>query len=669
MTLPLFRLPVLSALVLSALFPSVNAAAQEVNPAGRAFPLVNLPRPVPAAELAGRANARIPEMAEWYGYGEAEFRQMLKEERSMRADKLGYLHYVCAGLVAPSQGAVGAAATVTQPSYPLADTFKLHSRPSASKVIYLDFDGHVTSGTSWNNSFNGGADFTTPPYDIDGNPSNFSNTELTRIQGIWKRVAEDFMIYDVDVTTQDPGLEALRKTTSSDGSYGVRVCIGGSSYDWFKSGAGGVAYLGSYDWSTDTPCYAFTAQLGTGNEKYTAEATSHEIGHTLRLKHDGQRDSSGATTVEYYQGHGNWAPIMGVGYYKEVTQWSRGEYASANNLEDDTTVMLGEGISLRTDDHGGDLTTATALSGTSLVANGIITTRTDRDVFRFTTGAGNVSFSATPAVPSPNLDIQLALYDGAGNLVSFTNPTGMAGSLAATVEAGTYYLALDGVGTGDPITAYNDYGSLGEYSLLGNVVASTNQAPIVVATANVTTGTAPLAVSFSSAGTYDSDGSITAYDWQFGDGTTSTAANPTHTYSQVGTYVATLVAWDNGGLSGSSSVTITVTEAPQTARLFVADIAMKGSTSRNGNRNASADVTIRDSSGKLVAGAAVSGSWSGAVSGTGTVTTNRRGVATFKSPTSKSAGTFFFSVNGVSATGYVYDASLNVETSDSITLN
>lgn len=607
-------------------------------------------------------------MAGWYGYGEAEFRQMLKEERSLRADKQGYLHYVCAGLVAPAEGAVGAAATVTQPNYPLAETFKLHSRPGASKVIHLDFDGHVTSGTSWNSSFNGGADFVTPPYDIDGNPGSFSNTELARIQGIWKRVAEDFMLYNVDVTTEDPGLEALRKTTRRDGDYGVRVCIGGSSYDWFKSGAGGVAYLGSYDWSTDTPCYAFTAQLGTGNEKYTAEATSHEIGHTLRLKHDGQRASSGATTVEYYQGHGNWAPIMGVGYYKEVTQWSKGEYASANNLEDDTAVMLGEGISLRADDHGDDLTTATVLSGTSVVANGIISTRTDRDVFRFTTGAGSVSFSATPAVPSPNLDIQLAIYDGAGALVTHTNPAGMAGSVTAALNAGTYYLSLDGVGTGDPITAYNDYGSLGEYSLLGSLVASNNQPPVVAASANVTNGPAPLAVSFSSAGTYDTDGTITAYDWQFGDGASSTAANPTHSYSKAGIYEATLVAWDNGGLSGSSGVTITVTEAPMTAKVYVAAITMTGSTSRNGNRNASAEVVIKDASGRLVSGAAVSGSWSGAVSGTGTVTTNRKGVATFKSPTSKSAGTFFFSVNDVTASGYVYDSSLNVKSSDSITL-
>lgn len=668
MKLPSRRQSVLSLLALSALFTGGRAGAQEVNPAGQPFPEVSLPRAVKAGELTWRAGARLAEMAGWYGYGEAEFRQMLKEERSMRADKKGYLHYVCAGLVAPAEGATGVAGPVTQASYALADTFKLHSRPGASKVIYLDFDGHVTSGTSWNSSFNGGADFATPAYDIDGNATAFSNTELTRIQGIWKRVAEDFMGYDVDVTTEDPGVEALMKTVSTDSVYGVRVCIGGSSYDWYKAGAGGVAYLGSYDWTTDTPCYVFTAQLGTGNEKYTAEAASHEVGHTLRLKHDGQKDSTGATTVEYYQGHSNWAPIMGVGYYKEVTQWSRGEYPSANNLEDDTTVMLGEGITLRADEHGDSMTTATVLSGTAVSASGIISTRVDADLFRFTTGAGTVNFSALPAAPSPNLDIQLAIYNGAGALVTHANPAGMAGALTATLAEGTYYLALDGVGTGDPATAYNDYGSLGEYSLTGSVVASGNQAPVVAAAANVTTGTAPLAVSFSSTGTFDPDGTITAYDWQFGDGASSTAANPTHSYSQPGTYQATLVAWDNGGLSGTASVTITVTAAPVAAKVYVANIAMTGATSKNGTRSASAAVTVRDAAGRAISGAVVSGSWSGLVSGSGTVTTDRKGVATFKSPTARTGGTFFFSVNGITATGYVYDAGLNVETSDSVTV-
>jgi PKD repeat protein len=650
------------ALVLTLFTGGSVGFGQEVNPQGKPFPVVNLPRSVQAAELPAQIGGKVVEMASWYGLTEAEFRRMLREERSLRADRKGYLHYVCAGLVAPVEGATGAAATVTQPNYALADTFQLHSRPGAAKVIYLDFNGHVTSGTSWNSSFNTGSDFATPPYDIgDGSgTAAFSNTELTRIQGIWKRVAEDFMMFDVDVTTEDPGVEALKKTVSTDTAYGVRVCIGGSSYDWFKQGAGGVAYLGSYDWSTDTPCFAFTAQLGSGNEKYTAEAVSHEVGHTLRLNHDGQTN-----ITEYYQGHGNWAPIMGVGYYKEVTQWSRGEYPSANNLEDDLTVMLNEGISVRADEHGDTIAAATVLSGTSLSEAGIITKRADADLFKFTTGAGTVSFAASPAVPSPNLDIQLAIYDGAGTLVTYSNPAGLAGSLSTTLAAGTYYLALDGVGTGDPLTAYNDYGSLGEYSLTGTVVGSGNTPPVVVATATPVTGTAPLTVNFSSNGTYDTDGSIATYDWQFGDGGGSAEANPAHVFTQAGTYQATLVAWDNGGLSGSASVTITV--LPVAPKLFVSNIAMTN-TSRNANRSASAAVAVKDATGKAISGATVSGSWSGLAAANQTVTTDRKGVATFKSPTVKQGGTFFFSVNSITATGYSYDAGLNVETADSITV-
>ncbi len=95
---------------------------------------------------------------------------------------------------------------------PLDQTFLLHSLPGASKVIYLDFDGHVTSGTFWNTNFNGGADIVSLPYDFNGNTGSFSDAELSRIQKIWARVAEDFAIYDIDVTTEDPGTEALRNS-------------------------------------------------------------------------------------------------------------------------------------------------------------------------------------------------------------------------------------------------------------------------------------------------------------------------------------------------------------------------------------------------------------------------------------------------------------------------
>src|SRR5215218_2688898 len=70
---------------------------------------------------------------------------------------------------------------------------------------------------------------------------------------------------------------------------------------------------------------------------------------------------------------------------------------------------------------------------------------------------------------------------------------------------------------------------------------SANVAPTAVAGADVLTGSAPLTVTFSSAGSVDSDGTIAAYRWAFGDGQPNgTTANPVHTYAASGLYVATL---------------------------------------------------------------------------------------------------------------------------------
>jgi len=100
----------------------------------------------------------------------------------------------------------------------ISNTFKLHSNPNAQHIIYLDFDGHTTSGTWWNN----GGTIRSAAYDRDGN-NGFSSSELLEIQSIWQQVAEDFAPFNVNVTTQDPGAAALSKTSSSDQQWGVRV--------------------------------------------------------------------------------------------------------------------------------------------------------------------------------------------------------------------------------------------------------------------------------------------------------------------------------------------------------------------------------------------------------------------------------------------------------------
>ena len=71
-------------------------------------------------------------------------------------------------------------------------------------------------------------------------------------------------------------------------------------------------------------------------------------------------------------------------------------------------------------------------------------------------------------------------------------------------------------------------------------------------------GPAPLAVSFSSAGSSDPEGQALTYAWTFGDGATSTAANPSHTYAQAGQYSARLSVSDGVNTTFSTPISISV---------------------------------------------------------------------------------------------------------------
>ncbi|MEU4551215.1 ThuA domain-containing protein [Micromonospora violae] len=85
-----------------------------------------------------------------------------------------------------------------------------------------------------------------------------------------------------------------------------------------------------------------------------------------------------------------------------------------------------------------------------------------------------------------------------------------------------------------------------------------DRAPIAVASANPTSGPAPLAVTFSSAGSRDPDGGTLTYAWTFGDGQTSTEANPTHTYATAGDYTAQLTVTNPKGRTAVANVPVTV---------------------------------------------------------------------------------------------------------------
>ncbi|MCP5104238.1 MAG: hypothetical protein GY950_12700 [bacterium] len=101
--------------------------------------------------------------------------------------------------------------------------------------------------------------------------------------------------------------------------------------------------------------------------------------------------------------------------------------------------------------------------------------------------------------------------------------------------------------------------------------------------------------------------------------------------------------------------------------IFISNIKMKLKVDRQGRHYARGIVTVKDTDGNVIPGASVSITWTGIVRARDTQVTNGRGKYNFKSPkTTAAAGTFTLTVTDVSASGYVYNPALNVETSDSI---
>ena len=86
-------------------------------------------------------------------------------------------------------------------THPLGDYLQKHSDPTARGVLFLAFLGNTTANWS-NGQYHPG---TTPAFDTDGDPTTFSDSEISQMQQIWTRVAEKFSPFNIDVTTVNPG--------------------------------------------------------------------------------------------------------------------------------------------------------------------------------------------------------------------------------------------------------------------------------------------------------------------------------------------------------------------------------------------------------------------------------------------------------------------------------
>jgi hypothetical protein len=612
-------------------------------------------------EAAVQRDAMTPETA-------VAFRSACDHDHDLHFDSKGRPLYSCNMKVQVGPDTTPVTST---PSYPLADTFKLHSRPAATRKIYLDFDGHVTPAGIWNDPTD--PDLVNAPWSIDGSPV-FSDAEKAVVQETFRRVAEHFAPWNVDVTTEDPGVESLRKTSPADLNYGIRVVIGPVPGE-----AGGVAYLNSFNSTEDIPCFVFTVNGFGANE--IAGIASHEVGHTVSLLHQGNLNGTNPIAQEYFGGHGtgarSWSPIMGNGL-RPVNQWAKGEYQGANRTQDNLVAIAnaGSGVPLLADDHGDTRGTATIAPGLSVTAGGVIGSSTDVDMIQINSGRGNLVITPKVSLVAPNLRLQIRVLDSVGTVLGTYVGDGTAGKMAPdpiTVvipTEGLYYIELDGIGNGAGITeGYTDYGSIGYYSLTASWANPApppvaNQPPVANATLTANTNynyqDQPGAmVNFNGTLSTDPDGIIMRYVWNFKDvyfGGTAGAAGATASYRYYapGTYYPTLTVIDDRGASASTTVTVVVSGPNLVPTCSLA--LFTGSFVRLNSIHdaASATILVQDQYGNPVRRALVYVSTSGLVSMKRTaIRTNDLGQVNISTPGFRrgARGTVVFTVSTVDSPG------------------
>jgi len=193
-----------------------------------------------------------------------------------------------------------------------------------------------------------------------------------------------------------------------------------------------------------------------------------------------------------------------------------------------------------------------------------------------------------------------------------------------------------------------------------------NTAPVADLYADTISGEAALAVSFDGSGSHDTDGSITSFHWEFGDGASQTGVTVDHIYDSAGIFTATLTVTDDMGATATQSVDIEV--MPDPSRLiFVSDLSAE-LVSEGEDKRASVTVVIMDTDSKPVAGATIEGQWSGLISGEVSAVTRSDGTIAFVSGKTGQAGDITFTVTAVTTPEDTYDPGRNPFSSISVSI-
>ena len=340
--------------------------------------------------------------------------------------------------------------------------------PGAAATLFLDFNGHIQTETVGDVQIpvlgyevGGWSHFILPAFNRDGDPLTFSSQEQEEIRYIWASVAEDYAPFNINVTTIDPDPGNYHPESPY-----LRVVISARSDIRSGKNDGGFGEIGAYANKND-PNVAFVfmenKDIPAGqdghlrDQRFLAEAASHEAGHTFGLEH-----------YDNNTGDKNKAPIMeshGAIDARRGT-WAQRSGSYYGGAQDDMAEIAGSanGFGYRADEHADGTSGATQLTATSggLFGYGVIGNTSDVDTFRFVAGGDEISIwveeASTPkSYRVGNLDAVLRILDANGALIAEVNEASTVwANWNGTLAAGTYYVQ---------VASNGEYGDVGQYTV------------------------------------------------------------------------------------------------------------------------------------------------------------------------------------------------------------
>ncbi|QNA88596.1 hypothetical protein G4G28_09015 [Massilia sp. Dwa41.01b] len=325
------------------------------------------------------------------------------------------------------------------------DVLQLQSKPGSPYVFYLN-TAAVMSGST---------------------PLNGVTRE--NMYRAWQSVADQYSMLNLNVTTSRAVYDAARAANVLRTGIINFVNQDGRSFaplNSFGSTTAGTLYR--------NPSAGFDYGYGIGM------TGAHEIGHQMGMGHDG-----GGTGGEYFEGIAayQWGPIMGnywMGAYwpNQLFTWSRGEYSTATNREDDlyrmTTV---ESVPYMADDNPNGRALVLGSGGAIDPARnfGQIERNTDTDTFTFTTtGVSTLNLRIDPLEYLRMLDVSATIYNAANVAVATSNLSvnRSAQFTNLSLPAGSYRLVVRGGAEGTPANGFSNYSSLGWFGMKGTLTGS-----------------------------------------------------------------------------------------------------------------------------------------------------------------------------------------------------